>query len=141
MLMDANEMANCGCGAARRVSLARPRCSSFITATPLESSRWGDGVIRTINIKKTKQKNKTMKDYYYAREAWFPASLPCGAHSASSEVTFLCPAELAAELFPGRSCEMEMELAVGWPPAIFHLRNSLACQSQQRQPLMPAKAG
>lgn len=42
-----------------------------------------------------------MKDYYYACEAWRPASLPCGAHSASSEVTFLCPAELAAELFPG----------------------------------------
>lgn len=42
-----------------------------------------------------------MKDYYYSHEAWRPASLPCGAHGASSEVTFLCPAELAAELFPG----------------------------------------
>lgn len=90
--MDANEMANCGCGAVMRVSLARPRCSSFITVMPLESFRWVGGVIKTINIEKAPKQNK---------KKTITIHIGSGALLANSEMTFLCPSELSAELFPG----------------------------------------
>lgn len=81
-----------------------------------------------------------MKLQLLCMRTWRRVNLLCSVRHAGSEVTFLCarPTDCAGTF---SDCKMERQLAVGWPAAIFHLRNSLACQSRQRQPLMPAKAG